>query len=135
MTTEWISQNELADTATLTPKNAAGMDDWMGTDGLPITVEVYGPGSKQGRSAAFKEKRSSDLRMFRGIRNELPGNDAEMQASEKVEKLVAITKAISANCPLTPRELFSNAKFCYVNRQVDEFFGKEGNFMKGPSRG
>ena len=54
-----------------------------------------------------------------------------MQASEKVEKLVAIVESVSANCPLTPRELFANPRLCYVNRQVDEFFGKEGNFMKG----
>lgn len=126
-------QWELEDVSVLTVRNARGDDYLLGSDGEPVTMEIYSPGSQIGRRANFKAKRGADLRTFRAFRGEYGQNDQENAERERAEKLVAITKSISANCPLTVQQIFSNPRLYYWHDQVDEHFGKSGNFMKGPS--
>jgi hypothetical protein len=126
-------QWELDDTSTFTLRNARGDDDLLGTDGKPVTANIYGPGSVQGRKAKFKFNRSRDLRSFRAMRGDYPPNDMENAERERSEKLTAITESLSSNSPYTAAQLFTNPKLCYLHDQFDEQFSKDGNFMKGPS--
>lgn len=127
-----LSQYELQDTATIKLKNARGDDDLLGSDGKPVTVEIYGPGSDVGRKAQNKITRTTSLRAMRALRGEDVNDHAE-QERDQVEKLVAITKGFSANFPATPRDVFSNQRLFFISRQIDEAFGKPGNFSKGLS--
>lgn len=125
-----VSAFELEDTGTLTLKNARGDDDLI-VDGQPVTVEIYSPGSPQGVKALHKSGRSAQLRVFRSMRGEFDPRDAENADREAAEKLVAFTKAFSANWPVSPAATFGNPRLVYINRQVEEFIAKLGNFSKG----
>lgn len=126
-----VSKYELEDTAVLSLKNARGDDDLIGEDGAsPVTIEVYSPGSPQGVKALHKSGRSAQLRVFRSMRGEFDPKDAENADRESVEKLVAFTKAVN-NFPLTPSQIYGNPRLCYINRQLEEFINKLGNFSKG----
>lgn len=128
-----LSQYELEDVSTLTLKNARGDDDLKGTDGKPVTVEVYSPGSPQGVKAIHKSSRQSQMRMFRSMRGEFDPQDAVNADREQAEKLAAFTKSISDNFPVAPLAVYQNPKLCYIPRQVEEHIGKLGNFSKGSS--
>lgn len=126
-----VAKYELEDTALLTLKNARGDDDLIGEDGVtPVTIEVYSPGSPQGVKALHKSARAAQLRMFRSMRGEFDPRDAENADREQAEKLTGFTKAIH-NFPLAPLAVYSNPRLCYINRQLEEFIGKTGNFSKG----
>ena len=131
-----VSKYELEDTAVLSLKNARGDDDLIGEDGAsPVTIEVYSPGSPQGVKALHKSGRAAQLRIFRSMRGEFDPRDAENADREQVEKLVAFTKSISGNFPLSPHAVYGNPRLVYINRQVEEYIGKLGNFSKAPSEG
>lgn len=125
-----VSAFELEDTGTLTLKNARGDDDLI-VDGQPVTVEIYSPGSPQGVKALHKSGRSAQLRVFRSMRGEFDPRDAENADREAVEKLVAFTKGFSANWPVSAAATYGNPRLVYINRQVEEFIAKLGNFSKG----
>ena len=128
-----VSKYELADTATITVKNARGDDDMIGADGTnPVTIEIYSPGSPQGVKALHKSSRAVQLRMFRSMRGEFDPRDAENADRENAEKLAAFTRAVH-NFPVEPLALYSNPRLVYVSKQVEEAISKFGNFSKGSS--
>lgn len=127
-----VSSIELSDTATLVIKNARGDDDLV-IDGQPVVFEIYSPGSPQGQKAQQKAGRAAQMRTWRMMREQLDPNDAVNAEREYAEKLAGFTAKVSANLPLTPSQVYSNPKLCYIARQVDEFIGKLGNFSKGSS--
>jgi hypothetical protein len=133
MSTFELSAYELEDTRLFNVKNARGDDDLLGTDGKPVTIELYSPGSVQGVKALHKSARAAQMRMFRSMRGEFDPQDAANADREQAEKLAAFTKAISDNFPVAPLAVFSNPRLCYWNRQVEEAIAKLGNFSKGPS--
>ncbi len=128
-----VSQYELADTGTLVVKNARGDDDLKGTDGKPVVIEIFSPGSPQGVKALHKSSRSAQMRMFRSMRGEFDQNDAVNADREQAEKLAGFTHSISENFPVAPLALYQNPKLVYIHRQVEEYIGKLGNFSKGSS--
>lgn len=128
-----ITKYELEDTAVLTLKNARGDDDLLGADGKPVTAEIYSPGSPQGVKALHKAGRAAQLRVFRSMRGDFDPKDADNADRESVEKLTAFTKAFSENWPVSPAATYSNPRLLYMNRQVEEFIAKLGNFSKAPS--
>lgn len=128
-----LSQYELEDTATFTPKNARGDDDLLGNDGQPVVFEIYSPGSPQGVKVLHKSSRQAQMRMFRSMRGEFDSQDAVNADREAAEKLAGFTKSISANFPVPPLAVYTNPRLIYINRQLEEFLGKLGNFSKASS--
>lgn len=128
-----LSQYELEDFATFTPKNARGDDDLLGNDGKPVVFEIFSPGSPQGVKALHKSGRQAQMRMFRSMRGEFDPQDAVNADREAAEKLVAFTKSISANFPVAPMALYTNQRLCYINRQLEELIGKTASFSKASS--
>lgn len=128
-----VSQYEIEDTAVMRVKNARGDDDLLGTDGKPVEVTFYSPGSEKGVKALHKSSRAAQMRMFRSMRGEFDPQDAANADREQAEKLAAFTVSISPNFPMAPLAIYSNPRLLYWNRQAEEFIGKLGNFTKGPS--
>lgn len=122
-----VSQHELRDTCVITLKSQRG-DDSLGTDGQPITVELWSPGSDAGVKALAEAGRAQGLRMMRTFKGDLDPKDAEKAERERVRKLTGFTKAISQNCPLTPEQVFSNPKLCHWRDQVEKAVSDYSNF-------
>jgi len=128
-----VSQYELEDTFVLTLKNARGDDDLLGSDGKPVTAELYSPGSPAGVKALHKSSRAAQARTWRMMREQPDPNDAVNAEKEHAQKLADFTKSISENFPVAPLQLYSNPRLLYINRQVEREIDKLGNFSKGPS--
>lgn len=128
-----VSQYELADTASLTVKNARGDDDLLGQDGNPVVIEIYSPGSPPGTKALHRSGRQAQLRTMRMLRGEVSEQDAQNAEREHAEKLAAFTAKVSENFPVPALQIFTNPRLVYIARQVEQFIDKYGNFSKGSS--
>ncbi|MDX1489735.1 MAG: hypothetical protein R3332_00460 [Pseudohongiellaceae bacterium] len=125
-----ISEFELLDTGVLTVQNAKGDDDLI-SKGQPVKIELYGSGSAQAVKVAHKAGQRSAARVAQLVRGKVNKREAENAEEEEIEKLVALTKSISPNFPLTPEEIYSNPKLGYITRQVKEYLAADSNFSKG----
>lgn len=128
-----VSKYELVDTATLTFKNERNDDDLIGADGkTPAQAVIYSPGSPQGVKAQHKSGRSAQMRMWKAMRGEFDPQDAVNADREHAQKLAEFTVEL-INFPVAPFAVYSNARLCYMAKQVEEFIGKYANFSKGSS--
>src|SRR3990167_9668345 len=128
-----ISAYELEETAVLTVQNANGDDDLIGADGVnPVTIELYGGGSRQAIKALHKAGQQAQLRLEALFRGKVDKRAAEAADEEMAEKLAAFTKQIT-NFPVEPLALYSNPKLGYITKQVAKFLDDDANFSKKPS--
>lgn len=128
-----ISKYELEETSILTVQNAKGDDDLIGEDGInPVTIELYGGGSRQMVKAQHKAGNAAQLRIQALVRGKVDKKAAENADAEMVEKLVTCTKAIN-NFPIAAEDLYSNIKLGYITRQVQKFLDDDANFAKAPT--
>lgn len=125
-----VSRYEIEDFTSVTILNAKGDDDLLGTDGKPVVFEVYSSGSKQGQKALFRAGRESTARLQRALRGKSSKTEAEDADREQVEKLVAFTKSISPNFPLSAEAVYSNPKLGYIRRQIERLIDDDANFAK-----
>lgn len=125
-----LSKYEIADSAVFTFLNLAGNEDLLGEDGNPVTVELYSSGSKQGIRALHQAGQKSQLRLQGIMRGKTSKTAAQEAEAERVDKLVAFTKQISSNFPLSPHEIYSNPKLGWMTRQVEAWIGDDANFSK-----
>jgi hypothetical protein len=119
---------ELTDTSVLTLKNKRGDEDLLGSDGKPVTVEIWSPGSEAGVQAMHQAGRAMAQRTSRMVRGENDSKDAEKAERERAVKLTKITKRISDNFPISPANLYANPKLQYISAQVEKHFSDFGNF-------
>lgn len=124
-----LSQFELKETATLTVQNARGDDDLIGSDGVnPVTIELYGPGSKEMVRALHKAGQAAQLRFQALMRGKVDKKAAEVAEQEKAEKLAAVTKKINNFFDIAPVDLYANSKLGYITKQVVDFLDDTANF-------
>lgn len=128
-----ISQFELEEVATLTVQNAAGTGDLL-YNGAPVTIEVYGSGSRQAVQAAHRAGQAAQLRLHQVMRGKIDPKAAEKADEEMVEKLVACTRSV-INFPIPggARAIYENPKLGYITKQVVRFLEDDANFAKAPS--
>lgn len=119
---------ELADTCVFTLRNKRGDDDLLGTDGKPVTAEIWGPGSEIGQQALHTAGRAAQMRLVRTMKGDMAKDDAEKAEREQAQKLTKITKRLSDNFPVSPANLHGNPKLRYISVQFEEQFSKFGNF-------
>lgn len=128
-----LSKYELEETATHVVQNARGDDDLIGADGInPVTIELYGSGSRQAIKALHKAGQQAQLRLQALVRGKVDKRAAEVADQEMVEKLVACTKAIN-NLPVPAAELYANPKLGYITKGVIKFLDDDANFAKPSS--
>lgn len=129
-----LSQFELDETATLTVQNAKGDDDLIGADGTnPITITLYGGGSRQMVKAQHKAGQQAQLRLQQMMRGKVDKRAGETADAEMVEKLTACTQAIT-NFPVPAADLYANTKLGYITKQVIKFLDDDANFAKGSTK-
>jgi hypothetical protein len=128
-----ITQFELEETATLTVQNAKGDDDLI-VDGKPVTIELYGSGSRQAVKALHKAGQAAQLRMQQMFRGKVDPKAAEKADQEMVDKLAACTKTISDNFPVPPADLYANPKLGYITKQVIKYLDDDANFAKASTK-
>lgn len=125
-----LSKYELEDSAVLTVQNAKGDDDLIGADGVnPVTIELYGGGSRQMVKAQHKAAQAAQLRLQQMVRGKVDKKAAENADQEMVDKLVICTKVIN-NFPVPAADLYGNQKLGYITRQVVKFLDDDANFAK-----
>jgi hypothetical protein len=129
-----LADYELEDTSVLTVQHAdSKRGDLLGTDGEPVTIELYGSGSRQAVQAALKAGRDAQARLQNIVRGKIDSKAPEKAEEELVDKLVRCTARISPNFPVSPHDLYSNPKLGYIKRQVQAFLDDDANFAKAPS--
>ena len=125
-----VSQYELDDTATLTVQNAKGDDDLIGADGTnPVTIVLYGGGSRQMVKALHKAGQQAQIRLQGLVRGKIDKRAPELADQEMVEKLATCTKEI-VNFPIPASDLYANPKLGYITKQVVKFLDDDANFAK-----
>lgn len=129
-----LSQFELEETATLTVQNAKGDDDLIGADGTnPVTIVLYGGGSRQMVKAQHKAGQQAQLRLQAMMRGKIDKRSGETADAEMVEKLTACTQSIN-NFPVSAADLYTNTKLGYITRQVTKFLDDDANFSKDSTK-
>ncbi|MDZ4251205.1 MAG: hypothetical protein U1A72_01350 [Sulfuritalea sp.] len=123
-----VSKYELDDTATLTVQNAKGDDDLIGADGTsPVTIMLYGGGSRQMVKALHKAGQQAQIRLQGLVRGKIDKRAPELADQEMVEKLATCTQAIN-NFPVPAADLYANPKLKYITAQVMKFLDDDSNF-------
>jgi hypothetical protein len=128
-----IRQFEVEETAVV-ELNTAADEPMIGEDGKPMTITVYGPGSKQHAAA----QAVSQNRMFDRMRKKgKVEQTADEKARENVDFLVACTKEFSANIQVDDlkgeelyRAVYGNRKLGFIGDQVAKVLGEWGSFTK-----
>ena len=114
-----------------------GPDDapLMGEDLQPMTVTVYGPGSKQyARAQAAQQNRMIDKLKRKGKADQ----SAEEKAREQAEFLAGCTKEFSANIQYEElkgealhKAVYADTSIGFIAEQVGKHLGEWANFKKG----
>lgn len=125
-----VADYELNETATLILRNARDDDDLRGTDGLPVTITLYGAGSEQHARASYKVGNRATARAQAMLRGKQTGNQSEEAEEDQIVFLTAITHSISSNFPVAPRDLYANRKLTYIRSQIERFIADNANFSK-----
>jgi len=123
-----ISAFETVDTATLTVQNPKG--DELLVNGDPVTITLYGPGSKQFVNAKYKLDNASQARSIAMLRGKPSKNAAEETRQMQAEFYAAVTASLD-NFPIDggALALYLNPKLNYITEQVEKFLSDTENFM------
>lgn len=125
-----LSQFETTDTATLTVLNPKG--DELLVNGDPVTITIYGPGSKQYVNAKYKLDNANQARSIAMLRGKTAKNAAEEMRQQQAEFYASITASLD-NFPIDggALALYMNPKLSYITDQVEKFISDTENFMPG----
>lgn len=114
-----------------------GPDDapLVGDDKLPMTVTLYGPGSKSyARAQAAQQNRMIDKLKRKGKADQ----SAEDKAREQAEFLAGCTKEFSANIEYEGlkgealhKAVYADTSIGFIAEQVGKHLGEWSNFSKG----
>jgi hypothetical protein len=104
-------------------------------DGAPMTITVYGPGSKAyARAQAAQSNRMIDKLKKKGKMDQ----SAEEKAREQAEFLAGCTKEFSANIEYDGlkgealhRAVYADTTIGFIAEQVAKHIGEWANFSKG----
>jgi hypothetical protein len=124
-----LSQFETTDTGTLTVLNPKG--DELLVNGEPVTITIYGPGTKQFLNAKYKLENAAQARSIAMLRGKTAKNAAEESRQQQAEFYAAITLSLQ-NFPIEggALALYMNTKLTYITEQVEKFISDTENFMQ-----
>ena len=107
-------------------------------EGKPLTVTLYGPGSRHyARAQAVQQNRMIDKLKRKGASNQT----AEEKAREQAEFFAMCTKEFSANIEYEGlsgdalfKAVYSDTSIGFIAEQVGKYLGDWSNFTKGSSK-
>jgi hypothetical protein len=112
----------------------SGDEPMLGEDGIPMTITLYGPGSKQyARSQAAQQNRMIDKLKRKGKTEQ----SAEEKVREQAEFLAGCTKEFSSNIEMDAlqgealfKAVYSEPDIGFIAEQVGKHLGDWANFKK-----
>ena len=114
---------------------SASDDPLHDAEGKPLTVTLYGPGSRHyARAQAVQQNRMIDKLKRKGPSNQTP----EEKSREQAEFLAMCTKEFSANIEYEGlsgdalfRAVYADTSIGFIAEQVGKYLGDWANFTKG----
>lgn len=98
-------------------------------EGVPVTIEFHGIGSKEHTRAKYKFENAVQAKSIAMVRGKTSKNAAEENAELKANFVAECTIKINGLPNVTPLELFKNPKLVYILDQAEQFISKAENFM------
>ena len=128
-----LSRYTLADTAILEVLDLDGETPLIGQGGLPVTIELYGPGSEanaQAQARLDQQVQQIGVQSAMAMNRGKPPRDtsADMRQAN-VDFLAACTKSVN-NFPVAAAEIYAHPGLVYITRQVERFLRDMGNFSR-----
>ncbi len=110
----------------------------IGEDNKPMTITVYGPGSKSyARAQAANQNRMIDKLKRKGKTEQT----AEEKAKEQADFLAGCTKEFSSNIEYDGqagealfKAVYADTSIGFIAEQVGKHIGEWGNFTKGSTK-
>lgn len=104
------------------------------SDGKPVGIVLYGPASKEHREVTLQLQNRHLMRQKKGKEQ-----TAEERIEESTRLLVGLSKEAKEllldGSPITSaaqfRQLYTEGKWAWLKKQVDEVFQDDANFIKG----
>ncbi|MBD8677925.1 hypothetical protein [Sphingomonas sp. CFBP 13720] len=132
-----ITQTAVVDTAKLHLKDAAG--DFLYSDGKPVRIVIYGPGSKP--FAAVEDRQTNRaIKRMQDNDGKVSVAPQETRNAEVAEDLAAITVDFenltyppagdARGAPLF-QQVYADPKLGFIVKQVQKFITDWGNFKPG----
>lgn len=120
-----LAQFEVQDTAILTVMNQR--DEPLLYNGQPVTIELYGPGTREYQHANHRLAQANQAAAFAAMRGKPVKETAEGNATRVADKLTACTKAVN-NFPVSAQDIYGNPKLGYITAQAAKFIEDWANF-------
>lgn len=134
-----ITSTAIASAAAMTVRNAAG-EPLSDAAGNPITITLYGPGSKQYQAAKHRAEERNNTRAFSRMQGKAEGKiSAAEKLAERAEFLAACTVSFDgfAYNDLTGREAhlaaYADIKIGHIADEVEKFIAERANFLPRPA--
>jgi len=116
----------------------AADEPMVGEDGKPMTITLYGPGSKPyAKAQAAQQNRMIDKLKRKGKADQT----AEEKAREQAEFLAGCTKAFSSNIEMDGlkdealfRAVYAETSIGFIAEQVGRYLGEWGNFKTASTK-
>lgn len=134
-----IKSTAIAATAAMTVRNAAG-EPLSDAGGNPITIMLYGPGSKKYQAAKHKAEERNNTRAFSRMQGKSEGKiSAEEKLTERAEFLAACTASFNGfgYNDLSGREAhlatYADIEIGHIADDAEKFLAERANFLPQPA--
>ncbi|OGB26191.1 MAG: hypothetical protein A3I66_00630 [Burkholderiales bacterium RIFCSPLOWO2_02_FULL_57_36] len=126
-------------TAVMTVRNAAG-EPQLDEAGAPLTIALYGPGSKPYQAAKHKAEERNSTRAFARMQGKAEGKQSEAEKrAERAEFLAACTVAFNgfgldglAGYELY-KAVYADIEIGHIAEDAEKFLGERANFLPLPA--
>lgn len=135
-----IKSLAIAATAAMTVRTAAG-ETQLDAAGNPLTITLYGPGSKPFQKAKHAAEDRNNTRVLSRMQGKVDGKlSADEKGAENAEFLAACTVSFNGfGCgDLTGHDLFkavyADIEIGHIAEDANKFLGERANFTKVPTK-
>ena len=136
-----IKSLAIAVTAAMTVRTAAG-ETQLDAAGNPLTITLFGPGSKRFQKAKHAAEERNNTRVLSRMQGKADSNklSADEKLAENAEFLAACTVSFNGfGCgDLTGHELFkavyADIEIGHIAEDANKFLGERANFTKVPTK-
>lgn len=125
----------IAPTADMPLRDASGEPQYDGT--TPLTITLYGPGSKEHQKAKHAKEKKHNERLFSRMQGKSDGmQSAEEANAERADFLAACTKsfngfAVEGKTGFEAfKSIYADIEIGHIADDADKYIGERANFKK-----